>query len=312
MTPFRRLMAVAPGIRYMAVAAFFFSIMSLLVKVAGARIPSQEVVLARSVVVTGGALVLLRRKGLSPWGTRRGLLVLRSLLGFTALSCFFFALTRLPLADATVIHHMNPVFTAMLAALVLGERFSARAAAFVAMSFIGVALVARPGFLFGGLAASLDPVAVGVAVMGAVLSAGAYVAVRRLGATEHPLVIILYFGTFSLLGSIPIVAPMAVLPVGVEWLVLLGVGLATLLAQIALTHGLALELAGRATAVGYLQIVFAALWGAIFFAEIPGAWGLAGALLIVGGTLGIARTRGRVGGLPGDTGAMASGPSVPP
>lgn len=288
----------------MAVSAFFFSIMSLLVKVAGRGLPSQEVVLARSVVVAAASLGLLRLRGVSPLGNRRGLLLVRSLLGFSALSCFFYALTRLPLADATVIHYMNPVFTALVAAVVLGERLSARAAGFVAVSLAGVVLVARPAFLFGGLAARLDAVAVGVALLGAMLSAGAYVTVRRLGATEDPLVIVFYFAAFSLVGSIPIVAPVAVMPAGAEWLVLLGVGLATLAAQVAVTLGLGMEPAGRATAVGYLQIVFAAGWGAFFFSEIPDAWGFAGALLIIAGTVGIART-GR-GPLPGDTGAVAA------
>ncbi len=281
---------MALGIRYMAVSAFFYSIMSLQVKAAGARLPSQEIVLVRSVVLAIGSWALLRRKGLSPAGVRRGLLVTRGVLGFTALSCFFFALTRLPLADATVIHHMNPVFTALLAALLLGERISARAIGFVALSLAGVILIARPGFIFG-TAGGLDPLGVAVGMAGALFSAAAFVTVRKLGATDEPLVIVFYFAVISTVASVPIVVPIAMAPTAGEWALLLGVGLATLLAQIAVTHGLTLAPAGRASAIGYLQIVFAALWGIIFFREFPDAVGVLGALLIVVGTLGIARRR---------------------
>jgi drug/metabolite transporter (DMT)-like permease len=65
----------------------------------------------------------------------------------------------------------------------------------------------------------------------------------------------------------------------------------TQLGQVAFTRGLQLEPAGRATAVGYLQIVFAALWGIILLGERPDAWSVAGALIIVGATLVVALRR---------------------
>jgi drug/metabolite transporter (DMT)-like permease len=215
-------------------------------------------------------------------------------LGFTALSCFYFALTRLTLADATVLQFTSPVFTAMLAAVALGERLEWKSAALILLSLVGVSLVARPAFLFGSLAAPLDPLAVVVTLTGAMLSAGAYVTVRRLNATEDPLVIVFYFATFSMVASVPIVAPHAAMPHGAEWLVLLGVGLTTMAAQVALTNALRLEEAARAIPVGYLQIVFATLWGVLFFREYPDALGLLGAAMVVVGTFGIGRARRHV------------------
>ena len=70
-------------------------------------------------------------------------------------------------------------------------------------------------------------------------------------------------------------------PVGWEWLILLGVGVATQLAQIYLTRGLAAETAARATTAGYLQVVFAGIWGGLVCGERPTAWTLGGAALIV-------------------------------
>jgi drug/metabolite transporter (DMT)-like permease len=278
------------GIRYMAAAALFFSIMSLLVKVAGQRLPTQEVVLARSAVGAILSWAALRARGVSPWGHNRRLLVVRGLLGYMALSCFFFALTRLPLADATVIQYTNPVFTALLAALFLAESIRRRDLLLTLVSLAGVVLMTRPGFLFSGLGERLDPFAVAVALAGAIFSAGAYVAIRRLVRTDDPLVIVFWFATIATLGAIPFTAANALMPTPLEWLVLLAIGVVTQIAQVFLTRGLREERAGRAMAVAYMQIVFAALWGALFFTEIPDVWGVAGALLIIAGTAGIARS----------------------
>ena len=120
------------------------------------------------------------------------MLVVRGLFGSLALTCFYFSLVHLPLADATVIQYTNPIFTAVLAAWVLGERMPARAVVFVATSLAGVLLVARPSFL-GGASTSIDPLHVAIALLGALSSASAYVMVRRLRGIDHPLVIVLYF-----------------------------------------------------------------------------------------------------------------------
>ncbi|MDX1578967.1 MAG: DMT family transporter, partial [Gemmatimonadota bacterium] len=242
----------------MVAAAFAFSLMSLLVKLVGQDLSSQEIVLARGLVTVVVSLAGLRAAGVSILGRRRGLLALRGLLGFAAVSAFFYAVIHLPLADATVIHYTNPAFTAVFAALVLSEPIRARDGASLAASLAGVVLIARPTFLFGG--EPLDPLGVGVALLGAALAAAAYVNVRALRATEHPLVIVLWFGVISTLGSVPGTVATFVLPTGWLWPGLLGVGLTTHFGQLWLTRGLALVPAGRAMTIGYIQIVFAAVW----------------------------------------------------
>lgn len=275
------------GLRHMATGAFFFSVMSLLVKFAGQTLPSQEIVFARSLIMAILTYTTLRRRRIAVLGERRSLLVVRGLLGFAALSCFYYALVHLPLADATVIQYTNPAFAAVFAVLVLGERMRAREIVCVAMSIGGVLLVARPGFLFGG-SPGLDPFAVAVALSGAVLSAAAYVTVRVL-ASEHHLVVIFYFAVISTLGSLPVTAMNAVLPRPADVLLLLGIGVSTQLGQVFMTKGLHLERTGRATATSLVQIVFAGLWGALFFSQLPGPLGLAGAGLIMAGVLLLGR-----------------------
>lgn len=274
----------------MAAAALFFSLMSVFVKAVGQRLPTMEVVLGRGVVTLALSWVTVRRVEVSPWGRRRGLLLLRGLFGFAALSCFYYAVIHLPLADATVIQYTNPIFTALIAALVLAEGMGTIELFCVLASLAGIVLVARPTFLFGA-GASLDPVAVGVGLAGAVLSAAAYVSVRRLGASEHPYVIVFWFALITVVGSAPVAAPTLLWPTPLEWAGLAAVGITTQIAQVYMTRGLGLERAGRATAVGYLQIVFAGVWGVLFFRERPDLLGVLGASLIVAGTFLLARRR---------------------
>jgi drug/metabolite transporter (DMT)-like permease len=211
----------------------------------------------------------------------------RGLVGFISLSCTYYAVVHLPLAEATVIQYTNPVFTALLAAPVLGEALHASEVLLAAVGLSGVLIVARPPFLRGA-EAGLDPLAVSVGLVGALFSAGAYVMVRRL-RREEPLLIVFYFALVSALGSAPAVIASFVLPRGPEWGVLLAVGVTTHLGQVFLTLGLRRERAGRATAVGYLQIVFATLWGVLFFAEVPDLWTFAGAAVIVVSTVALSR-----------------------
>jgi len=279
------------GLLYMVGAAFFFSLMSLFVKLVGQRLPSQEIVLVRSVITLLYSYLAVRWAQTSLWGQQRGLLFLRGLLGFGGLSCFYFALTKLPLADATVIFYSNPVLTALFAALFLDERLGPAEIAGALMSFGGITLIARPSFLFGASASSLHLLYVGVAFVGALCAAGAYAVVRTLRESEHPLVIVFYFPLVATLGSIPTAGFTDMQwPTVYEWVLLLGgVGLTAQIAQVLLTNGLHKERAGRAMAMTYLQIVFAAFWGMLFFQEFPDMLSVIGALLVIGGTIVVAR-----------------------
>jgi drug/metabolite transporter (DMT)-like permease len=271
----------------MAYGAFWFSVMSLLVKVAGQRIPAMEIVLVRGVVSLALSYWMLRRAGIPPWGSSRGLLLVRGMLGFGGLGCFYYALVHLPLAEATVIQYTNPLFTALLAAWLLRERIGRLEVACVAASLAGVLLIARPGFLVAAVD-PLPPAVVAIAVSGAVFSAAAYVTVRRLSRSEHPLVIVFYFPLVTVPATIPFVLVESVWPDAREWVLLVGIGVTTQIAQVYMTRGLQLVPAGRATAVGYMQIVFAGVWGALIFAEIPDVWSLSGASLIIGSSLALA------------------------
>lgn len=290
--PGGRRAAAASALGYMLASALAFSLMSLFVKAVGKRLPSQEIVVVRAIVSLVLSAAILARARVPFGGTRKGLLVLRGVLGFCALSCFFHAITRLPLGAVTVIHYLHPLFAALIGALVLRERIDWRLAAALALGLAGVAIVARADRLFSGGAIALDPGAVAIAVAGSLFGAAAVVTVRRLAATEHPLVIVFYFPLVAVPLSLPALAADALWPTPAEWVLLVGVGVATQVGQVMLTHGLRHETAGRATAISYVQVIFAAAWGTLFFGEIPEPSFALGAALILAAVLLIARRRG--------------------
>ncbi|MEW5058111.1 MAG: DMT family transporter [Cycloclasticus sp.] len=269
------------GARYMIMSALAFSAMSLFVKLLGEGIPVLEIVLARSVVSLLISYVSLKRLQLGLFGQRKGLLFARGLVGFMALNCVFYALTKLPLAEATVLQYMHPMFTAGLALIFLKERFSLATLACIALSFIGLLFVVRAELVFSTVVQDFDDFAVWVAVAGALGSAVAYVLVRALAKTEHPLVIVFYFPLVSLPCSVFLLWDAFVMPEGMSWLYLLAVGVFTQVGQVALTRAMQTETASRATSFAYLQVVFAMLLGAIFYQEIPPIGTFIGACLII-------------------------------
>lgn len=308
-------MAFGPGLWYMVGAAFFFSLMSLFVKVTGAHLPTMEIVFFRSLITLALSGWMLWHYRISPWGHARPLLFLRGALGFAALSCFYYGVIHLPLAEATVVHYTNPVFTALLAALLLSERIGPKEIGLTLVSLLGVGIMTRPSFLFGGEGAALPPLAVSIALAGALFSGAAYTAVRKLGETDHPVVIVAWFSGVSVLASIPFMVipfliptevatlpsspgwgggilqsfPVPTLPTASVWLLLIGVGVTTQLGQLFLTYGLRAERAGRAMSVAYLQIVFASVWGVLLFSDFPDLTTVAGAGLIVLSTAALGR-----------------------
>ena len=278
-------MRLRPGVLYMLGAAFFFSVMAVLVKLA-ARIPAQEVVFVRSALNVLFTLALIRRYRAPVVGRHVGWLLLRGTFGYLALSCHFFAIQRLPLADAITLHNASPVLVALLAPPVLGEPGGPRAVGLAGLGLLGVAILLRPTGevpLLPGLAA----------LSGAFLSCLAYLTIRSLGRKEHPLTVVLWFPMISVFASLGPTLATFVRPSLAEAFVLVGVGVATTAAQLLLTVGLRLERASVATSLSYTSIVFALIFGATAFGEIPDATTVAGSLIIVAAAVLVARARPR-------------------
>ena len=284
-------------------SAASFSLMGVCVKAVGGRIPVAEVVLARSAVSLLLSIVMLRQAELNPWGQRRGLLVLRGVIGTGALLCVFAALAQLPLTAATVLQYLQPTVTALLAWWLLRERIGPRILLAALLGWLAVVVLSNPSELAGLLgplaklllgteARPLPLQGVLLAIGGAVFSACAYVSVRALGRTEHPLVIVFYFPLVGLVLTAPLVALQPVWPTAWEALALVGVGLFTQLGQLGVTNGLLGMPAARATALSYGQVPLAALWGWLFFREsLDPDTALAAALVLAATLLSLRRSR---------------------
>ena len=276
-------MKISRGVLYMAASAFGFSGMGMLVKLAGPRLPLGEIVFARALITLGLSWLMVRRAGLSPWGHRRLPLMLRGLLGFGGLSFYYMALVRLPLADAITIQNMIPLVTAVLAWWLLRETIGWSTAFAMGCGIAGVALIVRPS------GDGLDSVGVACALCAATCSSFAYVTVRKLSRIEHPLVIVFYFPLVATPLALPWMLTSMVMPAPIDWLLLLGIGVMTQIGQVFLTRALTIERVGRAVSAGYLQLTFAIVWQLVVFGELPTAWTLAGASLILGGTFLVAQ-----------------------
>lgn len=273
----------------MAIGAWWFAVMGLFVKLAGRRLPSSQVVLVRAALTLAMSWWAVRQAGLPTiWGTQRRLLLVRGALGAIGINCFYWSLVHLPLGEATLIQYTNPIFATILAALWVGERVRPGEMVCLAMAMVGVILITRPGFIFGSAGSAYDTRDIAIALFGAVCSGAAYAAVRKMGSGEHPSVVVFYLPLVTFPIAIPFASTNWLVPTWTEWLFLLGVGAATQMAQVYMTKGLQAETAVRATTTGYLQIVFAGLWGALILHERPSLWTLVGAAVIIGSALVLA------------------------
>jgi drug/metabolite transporter (DMT)-like permease len=269
----------------MLISALGFALMATCVKLVAIRgIPLLEIVAARSLVSLGISYLDVRRKGLSPWGTHRALLIARGVIGALALVCVYYAVATLPLAEATLLQYMHPMFTAVLALLFLKESIQFSTIVCIVLSIVGLVIMADPGVL-ATTSPTLPLFSVVIALAGAFGSAIAYVLVRRLSLHEDASVIIFYFPLIALPFSVLIPAEPFVVPDAETLLLLLFVGIFTQIGQLGLTHAMRHETAGKAAAYSYVQVIFALVIGWAIFDEIPEIWTWVGGSLIVAGAL---------------------------
>ncbi|ABX08635.1 DMT family transporter [Prochlorococcus marinus] len=272
------------GFQSLIASALAFSLMTVCVKKLEGRIPVAELIFIRSAISLLITRFLMKQLKVNPWGTNKKLLLIRGVMGTGALFCIFKALMLLPLSTATVIQYSYPTFTAISAKLFLGEKIRKRILVAIMMGWVGITLVVHPlrGESIGG---GQNLFAIGIALMGAVLTALAYVSVRKLSKKEHPLVIVHYFPLVSAPICLPFLFSEGVIPLGMEWLWLLGIGLFTQLGQVWITKGLSLLPAAQASSINYTQVIFATIWGMLFFSEFLNIYVVTGAICVFGATL---------------------------
>lgn len=218
--------------------------------------------------------------GLASLRTRRvGAHVARMAVGLTAMALNFLAMILLPLAEATAIGFTVPVFSTLLAALLLGEPTGRWRWGAVIAGFVGILLIVRPGF------GSVPMAGAGVAVVAALMTASVTIILRRLGATERTATTVFWFAVSSL---VPLGLAMTFVGQGhdgASWAILAVIALTGGLAQLSLTAALRLGPVALVMPMDYSSLLWATLLGAWLFADVPGAWTWIGAPVIIGSGL---------------------------
>jgi drug/metabolite transporter (DMT)-like permease len=273
------------GVRFMLLSALGFALMSACVKyVSNYGIPVFEIVAARALVSLIISYIDVKRKGISVWGNNKPLLFVRGAVGTAALMCVYYAVTTLPLAEATILQYVHPVFTALLGVLFLKERVQTSTMICIAFCLAGLFVMVQPS-MNSSMTNELPLFSIMMALIGALGSSIAYVIVRKLSQTEDSSVIILYFPMVALPISIALIWNDFVWPSLFITIMLVLVGVFTQIGQYGLTKAMQTQAAGKASAYSYVQIVFSALLGVWLFNEIPSIWTYLGGGLIVTGAL---------------------------
>ena len=249
----------------MAVAVHFLKGLSL-----------AEIIFFRNLPIMLVVPLMLKRKKISFWGNNKPLLMLRSLLSGLVMVAYFYSITAMNLTDAVTIKQLSPFFIILLAGVLLGEKISFKLVTIFILAFLGAVLVVKPGFR-----SDIYPAVIGLS--GAILTAGSHVALRQLRLTDHPLVIVNYFGyTIGLLSfGILLWQGNFCIPSTSNLFILILLGLAGLGGQIALTKAYQMAPTNLVSLYLYSQIIFSALLGVLFFKEIPDLFTIFGATLII-------------------------------
>lgn len=262
---------------HMAIAAFFFSAMALCVKLVP-RLPVVEVVFFRALVAGILSLGFLKAQGTPMWGNNRRLLFLRGLFGTGGLCAYFTSLHSLPLATATVLQYLSPIFTALVSGLLLGETVGLRRWLCFGLSFLGVAVLKGFGTQVGWL-----DLAVGVS--GAVCSALAYNCIAKLKTSEDPQVIMFYFPLITVPITFPLMLHNWVTPTLAEAVTLVVTGGFVQAAQYFMTRSYQCGRPAAVSIVSYLGVVFALFWDVTVFQTVPTREALLGIGLVVFGVV---------------------------
>jgi drug/metabolite transporter (DMT)-like permease len=274
----------------MAGSAVLFATMNFFVRKASAEVPWQLVGVSRALIGGLVAIGIARLRGTSLAIKDKRAMWLRSAFGTAAMICTFWALggVELGLGDTTTLFYLSPVMIAILAPLLIGERAGRTLPFALLLSLVGLILVVRPAFVFGG--AALTPGAAKVAtiaVMAASFSACAMIALRRVGPGESAEAVSMHFSLTAAVVLALMSLPHLMVPSAKDALYTLLAGVSAGLAQLAMTRAYALARAARVAAVGYLAVVVSAAYGAAALGEVPRGTTLLGMALVIAGGLSV-------------------------
>lgn len=282
-------------------AVFLFMVMAAMIKVATQSVPAGQAVFFRSLFAMPIIIAWIwntgeMREALTPKNLTGH--IWRGLFGTTAMALTFAGLALLPLPEVTAIGYATPMFTVILAAVMLGEKVRLFRISAVALGLVGVMIVIWPRL-------SVDPGAAGTAgtigalmVLGAaILRALVQIHIRTLVKTEHTAAIVFYFSLTATVLSLVSLPFGWIVPSRLDLILLIGAGLIGGIAQILVTSSFRFGAASMLAPFDYASLIFAALIGYVIFSELPTSATVIGASLVVlGGVIIIWRERQLGGG----------------
>ncbi|MDD6451538.1 MAG: DMT family transporter [Lachnospiraceae bacterium] len=265
------------GITMVIIDSLFFSLMSLFVRLSG-NVPTMEKTFFRNLIAAVIALIALSRTE-EKFKIKKGSvpsLLARSIAGGLGMICNFWAIDHIALADANILNKLSPFFAIIASIFILKEIPNRLEIFTVVIAFCGALFIVKPT---AGLASL--PALVGL--LGGLGAGIAYTFVRKLGNQgERGPVIVAFFSVFTCLMVFPFML-MDFQPLSTRQLLcLLGAGSAAAVGQFTVTAAYKFAPAKEISVFDYSQLLFASIWGLLFFGEIPDGWSVIGYVIIIG------------------------------
>ena len=270
--------ATLTGIGLMTAGIFMFAVNDALGKWLVATYSVGQVLLIRSFA----ALLLLtpfiwRDRATFAQAPRWGMQALRAVLATAEVGFFYWAVSYLPLADVMAYYLAGPIFVTAIAGAFLGEAIGWRRWSAVALGFVGVIVCLRPG------AAALSWPAL-IALAGSFTFSLSMISTRTLRGTSDTVLVVSQTVAALLLGAA--LSPVAwVAPPMRDFVLLALLGMVAMVAHVCVNRSLKLAPASTVVPYQYTTIVWAVLFGYLVFGDVPDAFMLSGAAIIIGAGL---------------------------
>lgn len=267
-------------------AAFFcVAMVGTLAKVAGQYTSTGVLLLFQNAICLVFIIPVAARGGWASLRTSRaGLHVVRAAAGTACWYALFFAITRIPLSNATLLTYSAPLWMPLIAWAVTRQTVAGRTWLGAGIGFVGVLLVLQPQNRTFGLGEIS-------ALAGALMLAIAMMSVRWLGATEPITRVLFYYFLLSTVLSIPIAAiDRAPIPVP-AWGWLIGLGVAQLLSQALIVLAYRYASAEKVGPFIYSVIVFTAVIDWVIWDHPPTLFSYLGSALVIAGGIVAVRSR---------------------
>ncbi|MEO5570242.1 MAG: DMT family transporter [Bacteroidia bacterium] len=265
------------GAGQMLLAAFWFALMNVFVKKVS-HLPAMELVFFRCTVSSAFCFAGMYQHKVSGTGSNKKLLLLRGFFGTAALYLYFLTIQHMPLGTAVSVQYLSPIFTVIIASVLLKEKITPLQMLFFVISFSGVLFIK-------GFDARISLFYLGIGILSSVFSSFAYNMIRSLSGKEHPLVVVLHFQLMAAIIGFGFTLFNWVPPQGLDWLYLFLVGATTQLGQMAMTRSLQKEKISKVSILTYTGIIYALIFGYFLFGESYGWLSVFGMVLIVGGVI---------------------------